>query len=112
MRAAGSVESDLPDLRDDSSNSSVNGEFENDYDDSDYIGSENSDEDYGDDDGSFFYDEKESCFNLEFLNYKGVDYLLNTKQLLRSKLSNSSFGLVKRCLITFAPFSLGTALWI
>ena len=60
MRAAGSVESDLPDLRDDSSNSSVYGEFENDNNDSEYIGSENSDEDYGDDDGSFLDDEKES----------------------------------------------------
>jgi len=59
MRAAGSVESDLPDLRDDSSNSSFNGELENDNDVSNYIGSENSDEDYGDDDGSFLDDEKE-----------------------------------------------------
>jgi len=60
MRAAGSVESDLPHLRDDSSNSSVNGEFENDNNDSEYIGSENSDEDYGDDDGSFLDVDKES----------------------------------------------------
>ncbi len=60
MKAAGSVESDLPDLRDGSSNSSFNGEFGDDNDDSNYSGSENSDEDYGDDDGSFLDVDKES----------------------------------------------------